>query len=163
MKKIFYLFLAVLLITGACKKEKDDINTYQVKTVELYPSASNKTKAKTNEQYISILYANLFQKALSANQVIAISQCMESIGDQQLAKEVIISNFMNKPGVIIPADTIMQADIDKFIVETYKRFLVRNPSEAEKTYFRNMISSDPNITAEIVYFSFALSDEYAYY
>ncbi len=162
---IFYFLtpLVVLFFTACKKKESKDPNTYLVNEVELYPSAANKTKVKTNEQFISILYVNLFQKSLSANQLADLSQCMQSIGDQLVAKEVIISNLMNKPGVIIPADTAMRADLDKFIVDTYKRFLIREPSEAEKTYFRNTITADPNITPELVYFSFAISDEYMFY
>ena len=33
--------------------------------------------------------------ALSANEVYQLPQCIESIGDKELAREVIISNFMN--------------------------------------------------------------------
>jgi hypothetical protein len=40
---------------------------------------------------------------------------------------------------------------------------VRNPSEAERQYFKNYISTHPNVTPEMVYFSFALSDEYLFY
>jgi hypothetical protein len=152
--------LCCLLFTQ-CKKEVE--RSYEVNSVELLPPNTMKTKAKTNEQYISILYANMFQKALSANQLFEISQCMQSKGDQVLAREVIISNFMNKKNVIIPADSIMRLDIDKFVTETYIRFLVRRPTEGEKTYFRNFITSNANVTPELVYFSFALSDEYMFY
>jgi uncharacterized protein YecE (DUF72 family) len=112
---------------------------------------------------VAILHANLFQLALSANELYDIAQCIESIGDKEVAREVVISNFMNKPGVQLPTDSAMHADIDKFIVETYERFLVREPSEAEITYFKNFILSDPNVTPELVYFSFALSNEYLFY
>lgn len=148
-----------LLLFGSCSKEP----IYELNDVGILPSSANKDQPKTNEQYVSILHANLFQDGLSANEVYGIGQCIESIGDKELAREVIISNFMNKPGVIIPSDTVMRADIDAFIVETYRRFLVRDPSEAEKTWFRNYIEADPNVTPEIVYFSFAMCDEYCYY
>ncbi len=87
----------------------------------------------------------------------------DRIGDKELAREVLISNFMNKPGVILPSDTAMRADLDAFITDTYRRFLVRDPSEAERTWFRNMIAADPNITSELVYYAFALSNEHLYY
>ena len=51
----------------------------------------------------------------------------------------------------------------KILYETYKRFLVREPTEAETTYFKNYINSDPNVTPELVYFAFALSNEYLFY
>ena len=58
---------------------------------------------------------------------------------------------------------ITDADIDAFIDETYARFFVRLPTEAERTYVRNFIQGNPYMTPELVYFSFALSDEYMYY
>lgn len=162
LKNGLYILAAALLIgVSSCKKEDD--NTYEVNEIGLLPPSAGKNKLKTNEQYVSILHANMFQKALSANQLFDISQCMESIGDQELAREVLISNFMNKSGVIIPTDSVMRADLNKFITETYKRFFIRNPTEAEKAWLKNFIATDPNITAELVYFSFALSDEYMYY
>ncbi len=149
----------LLLATPGCKKEK----LYEVNGVDILPPSANKDKLKTNEQYVAILHANLFQTALSANELFDISQCIESIGDKELAREVVISNFMNKPGVIMPEDSIMRADIDQFTIETYNRFLVRQPTEAEKTWYRNYISADPNVTPELVYFSFALCNEYLFY
>jgi len=162
---IFILLLLVfsfsLLTFSACKKA--DENTYDVNNVNLLPPGAGKTKQKSNEQYVSILYANLFQQALSANKLFDISQCIESIGDKDIAREVIISNFMNKPDVLIPADSVMQNNPEQFVIDTYNRFLVRNPTVAEKTWFINYINANPNVTPELIYFSFALSNEYMYY
>ena len=151
--------LAAILLVTSCTKEP----IYELNDVGILPPSANKDQPKTNEQYVAILHANLFQDGLSANELYGIGQCIESIGDKELAREVIISNFMNKPGVIIPTDASMRADIDAFTLETYRRFLVRDPSEAEKTWFRNYIEADPNVTPEIVYFSFAMSNEYLFY
>lgn len=165
MKRIIIFILLSIIIIPACKKEQSRL--YDVNPVDLLPPNSGKTKLKTDEQFVAILHANLFQTALSANQIFDISQCMESIGDKEVAREVVISNFMNKPGTIIPTKSEMASDVDKFIVDTYNRFFIRNPTEAEKTYFNNYITS--NITAtdtilpELVYMSFALSNEYMYY
>ena len=160
VRTVLLVFSAVLLLPASCKKEDD---TYQVNSELILPASAFKTKLKTDQQYVAILHANLFQQALSANELYDIAQCIESIGDKEVAREVVISNFMNKPGVQIPTDSVMHADIDKFIVETYERFLVREPSEAEITYLKNFILSDPNVTPELVYFSFALSNEYLFY
>jgi hypothetical protein len=152
--------LAILAFPASCKKED---NSYLVNTEVLLPANAFKTKLKTDQQYAAILHANLFQQALSANELYDIAQCIESIGDKEVAREVLISNFMNKSGVQMPTDSVMRADIDNFVYETYKRFLIREPTEAEVTYFRNYITSDPNVTPELVYFSFALSNEYLFY
>lgn len=151
--------LLLTLVLTSCSKDLE----YEVNEVQLNAPGTIKDNEKTNQQYAAILHANLFQDALSANELYELDQCIQSIGDKELAREVIISNFMNKPGVIIPDDATMRADIDAFIIGTYNRFLVRNPTEAEKTWFRNYIEADPNVTPEIIYFSFAMSDEYLFY
>lgn len=160
MKYIFYA-LSLLFLLTSCQPE--DKYLYEVNEVDVLPVNANKSKQKTIEQFVSILHANLFQKALSADEMVEIRKVIESIGDKELAYEILISNFMNKPGVIIPPDEDMRADIDEFLVDTYKRFFVRFPTEAEKAYMRNFIEADPNVTAELVYFSFALSNEYQFY
>lgn len=153
------LLLLTAVLLGGCRKEP----IYGVEPVGLRPFGANKDREKTNTEYAAILHANLFQTALSANDLHKLDQCIQSIGDKELAREVLISNFMNKPGVIIPSDSLMRADVDAFIMATYERFLVRYPTEAEKTWFRNCITADPQISAEMVYFSFALSEEYLFY
>ena len=138
---------------------------FEINEVKLYPSASSKLKEKTESQWIAVVYTNLFQQALSAGDIYKAGQCITSIGDKELAREVIISNFMNSTSTLpaIPTDTDMRADIDKFINDTYERFLIRRPTEGEKQYFRNEINNNPTRSAEIIYFSFALSNEYLFY
>jgi hypothetical protein len=155
------VLIALTWMLFSCKPEPEA--SFILNDVELYPSSAGKTKEKTNEQFVAILHANLFQTALSANDVYDVNRCIESIGDKELAREVIISNFMNDPAVQLPSVEEMNADIDQFIEDTYVRFYVRYPTEAEKTYLRNFIQNNPYVTPEIVYFSFALSDEYMYY
>jgi hypothetical protein len=155
-------FLCLGISFSSCKKQ-ETIYEYTVNNENILPANVSKTRLKTTDQYVSILYANLFQKALSSNNLFTISQCFDSVGDQILARQVLIANLMKKTGVIIPTVTEMNGNIDKFITDTYVRFYVRNPTESEKTYLRQFILADPNITPELVYISFALSDEYMYY
>lgn len=154
---------AAVLTAGlaSCRKENDAL--FEVNPVVLGGDNALKDKLKTNEQFVSILYTNLFQTGISSNRVFELNQCLDSIGDQELAREVLISNFFNDPGVQMPSVEDMNADIDAFIEDTYKRFFVRTPTEAEKTWVRNFIQSNPFLTPELVYFSFALSNEYLYY
>lgn len=161
IKYLSFCLLVFSLLTSGCRKEPDPL--FLLNDVGLYPTSAGKEKVKTNEQFVAILYSNLFQTALSANDIFAVNTCMESIGDQELAREVIISNFMNKPEVQIPTVEEMNADMDAFIEDTYLRFYVRYPSEAESLWLQNFISTNPYVTPEIVYFSFALSNEYLYY
>lgn len=160
MRHLLFIFIAAILLSiMGCKKPA----VYEVNPESVYPPNAEKDKLKSEEQFISILYANLFQKALSANELLEITDVIFSIGDKDLAHEVVISNLMNKPDVILPSDSLMRADIDAFMDETYERFLVRDPTEAELTWFRNFLENNPDVSAELVYFAFALSNEYLYY
>lgn len=158
--KIIALLLAVSVFSG-CRK--DIAPEFELNNETLYPSSAGKDKLKTNEQYVAILHANLFQYALSPNDLFEINNVFESIGDQELAREVLISNFMNKDDVILPSEAEMDEDIDAFIIETYKRFFVRTPTEAEKKWVKGFVESNEFMNPELVYFSFALADEYMYY
>ena len=144
---------------SSCKKE----DVYELNEVQASSYNANKDKLKSSNQFISILYANLFQEALSANELFEISKCIQSIGDKEVAHEIVFSNFMNKNGVIIPSDSIMREDLDLFIEETYKRFFVRDISEAERKFFISFFESHPYVSAEMVYMAFAMSNEYQYY
>lgn len=167
LTKFKILALSLVILGGtSCKKElKLEDRVFQINKESLYATAADKTKEKNNSQWVAVLYTNLFQQALSAGDLYRAGQCITSIGDKELAREVIISNFMNYvlPVPIITSNGVMRSDIDAFIIEAYERFLIRRPTEGEKAYFKNFIENDPNVTAELVYFSFALSKEYLFY
>ena len=161
MKKLTLLLICFTLLFSACKKEEEII--YDVNQVNANSYNSGKDKLKSISQYISILYANLFQKALSANELVEISNCIMSIGDKEVANEIILSNFMNKTGVIMPSDSLMRADLDTFLEETYNRFFIRNITEAEREFFKNFLETNPDVSVEMVYTAFSLSNEYQFY
>lgn len=169
MKKMYYLipfaFIIALSLSSCKKKLELEERVFIIDKVNLYGSASEKFKEKNNSQWVAVLYTNLFQQALTAGDLYRAGQCITSIGDKELAREVIISNFMNQtlPAPIIPSNGVMRLDINTFTIDTYERFLIRRPTEGEKLYFKNTIENDPNITPELVYFSFALSKEYLFY
>jgi len=152
---------AVSALLSSCKKDEEVL--FELNNLELYPSAADKTKLKSNQQFVSILYTNLFQSAIPGSDVFELDALFKSIGDQDVAKEVLISNFFNQQGVNLPATEEMNADIDVFINEAYKRFFVREPNVAELTWVKNFIQNNPYMTPELVFFSFALANEYQYY
>ena len=160
MRKTILIILSVFMLISSCKKD-DPI--YDINQIQSNSYNANKNKLKSASQYISILYANLFQKALSPNELVEITRCIESVGDKELVHEVIISNFMNKEGITIPSDSLMREDLNLFIEDTYKRFYVRDITEAEREYFLNFFASHPNVSSEMVYTAFSLSNEYQFY
>ena len=155
----FFLFFCLLLF-AACKEKT---YYYEVSDIEVLPNNADKDKQKSQEQFINIAYANLFQQPLSSNELVDLSQLVTSIGDKQVAFEAIIAKMIGDPDVALPSEQEMRSDVEAFVIETYKRFFVRLPTEAEKTFFVNFIESHPNLTPEHVYFTFATCNEYYYY
>ncbi len=142
LTRYLFLFIGVALLAGACKKE---VHEYDVNQQDLQPPNAGKTKLKTNEQYVSILYANLFQTALSSNRLFQITQCIESVGDKELVREVIISNFMNEQEVIIPTDSVMRADVDQYRIHYQDTLCVREMSEADFLKGRHSILENKDL------------------
>ena len=158
------VFIGMLLLFGACKKK--DANTYGVVDTNTYGNYLNKDKDKSNIEFHSILTTNLFQKPSSINELSRIDRVMQSCGDKTLINEVIISNYMNSANVKLPSRKMMVDSTERFVEETYIRFFIRRPTEAEKTWFINFIQSNksnPNFRPELVYTAFAASDEYMFY
>ena len=155
-----FIFLISFLLLFSCNKE---VPVYQLNQINSSSYNANKNKLKSTMQYISILYANLFQTALSSNELVEITNCIESIGDKEVAHEIVLSNFMNSQQVLIPSDSLMRSDLNHFIEETYKRFYVRDITEAERKFFIDFFESNPNVSSEMVYMAFALSNEYQFY
>lgn len=157
-----WFFLVTLgLVLASCTKER--IIGYGVDNASVVEDKSQKTKKKNDTEFISILYTNLYQSAISPNQLYKTQNVLYSIGDQDVANEMLLSNYFNTMGITIPKDAVMRSDIESFVVNTYKRFYLRYPSEGEKAFFKQYISSNPQVTVEMVYTAFACSEEYQYY
>jgi hypothetical protein len=160
---IFKGLALALLILSACKKNE---NTYEVVDTSSYGDNLNKDKSKSNIEFHSILSTNLFQKPSSINELSRTDRVIQSCGDKTLINEVIISNYMNSSNVRLPSRKMMVDSTDRFIEETYIRFFIRRPTQAERTWFTNFINankSNPNFRPELVYTAFAASDEYMFY
>jgi hypothetical protein len=159
---ILCLLLSFMLLKTSCRKEKPK-TSYEVKEAPSNKSDINKNKVKSETEYISILSANLFQKAMSANNLARHQRVIQSVGDKALVNEVIISNFMNTADVKMPTNEEMRANVEHFVIETYRKFYVRSPGELELTWFVNYINNNPKLSVEMIYTSFAASDEYLFY
>ena len=156
-------FIALLLALTAwgCQVEPDV--TYGLETLELGSATADKDRLKSLDQWIVILHADLFGESLGSADLFDIKQAFMSVGDQDLAREVLISNFMQDPNVVLPDPAEIMNDPDTFINDTYVRFLVRYPTEAERTWLKNFLSANPTVTPELMFTAFALSEEYLHY
>lgn len=162
-KTILLFCLAVFF--SQCKKESTN-TLFEVVETPSYGDNLKKDKDKTNIEFHSILTTNLFQKPSSINELARTDRVIQSCGDKTLINEVIISNYMNSSFVKLPTRQRMIDSTEKFVEETYIRFFIRRPTEAEKTWFINFINSNksnPNFNPELVYTAFSASDEYMFY
>ena len=155
------LMAGALLLLAGCTAEPDV--TYGLLPLELNASAAEKDRVKSIDQWITILHADLFGEALGSAELFEVKQAFASVGDQEIARAVLVSNFMQDDGVQLPDPGVITQNPDGFIDDTYVRFLVRYPTEAERTWMRNFLASTPTVTPELVYTSFALSEEYLHY
>lgn len=155
------IVLNILIFNVYCTKEIHI--QYQVNAANIYETKAQKFKAKNEAEYISILYTNLYQKAIDPMILFQAQSVLYSIGDQNVAKEMVLSGYFNNPNILIPSNTDMRKDIPNFITETYKRFYLRYPSEAEIVYFTNYIKNNQEVTVEMIYTAFSTSDEYSFY
>lgn len=159
LKIAFSALLAICFVS--CTKER--IIGYSIQTVGVSEDKSRKTKNKNDAEFISILYTNLYQSAISPNQLYKTQNVVYSIGDQDVANEMLLSNYFNNQGISIPSNALMRSNIDEFVMNTFKRFYLRYPSEGEKAFFKQYISNNKTVNVEMVYTAFACSEEYQYY
>ncbi|HYV95581.1 MAG TPA: hypothetical protein VE978_27650 [Chitinophagales bacterium] len=168
MKRILAFSLLLSLFLCSCKKEVlqkviYDNTIYGVTPVNLYLSNADKTKQKSSDQFVSILYSNLTNQTIPADDLNHISEVTYSLGDKGLVNTMLLENFLNAPQIEIPSMQEMRSDISTFVSNTYLKFYLRKPSEYEKYFFTSMIEDDTAITPEMVYAAFAQSNEYLFY
>lgn len=133
-------FLGMILficLCGGCKKEQHI--GFGLENANVYEDKSRKTKKKNDAEYISILYTNLYQSPISPNQLYKTQNVLYSIGDQDVASEMLLSNYFNTGSIQMPTNTLMRQDIESFVTNTYKRFYLRYPSEGEKAFLNNTL------------------------
>ncbi|MEL6671472.1 MAG: hypothetical protein AAFR61_04745 [Bacteroidota bacterium] len=155
--------LIIGLLGFLCACTGEDHYLYEVNPVALQADNSQKTKQKSSEQFVAGLYAILFQQSIPVAEQEAYRKLMLSTGDQDLARERIIIELLNRPELKLPHEDLYESDVQTFIREAYRTFYVREPSMAELTYLSTFMEAHPEMTPELIYFSFALSEEYQYY
>jgi hypothetical protein len=162
MQTFTKLLLSIILCVLISSCEKDIYEVYEVNSLEVLPVNADKDKAKSDAQYVSILYTNYFQVPIGPNKLLEALNAIRSIGDKQIAYDIIGSKYLNQSPEM-PTKAEMDEDPETFIRNTYFRFLTRQPTEAELAWMLNYINSDSAITPDLVYLAFSTSNEYYYY
>lgn len=163
MKKeiVVAITLFTLLLQAGCSKEKRYI--YQVQEQELYQSAAQKQYLKTTDQFISIAYTHLYGVSITNNQLNQYNVALMALGDKATIQDMIVKSLINKPGVQIPGDAAMRADVTAFTEQTYLRLLNRKPNEFEAWKMKDLIEKNTDITPKMIYYAMMTSNEYRYY
>lgn len=165
--QVFKFLLPLIFLAFACEKDnttKIRYNAvYKIDTVAVYSSALEKDKEKSSEQFISVLYNDLYGSSISPNLMNQLSVLNSAIGDKKLSIDLVVRNVMNDSSIKLPDNDEMRKDIPAFVRQTYLRFYERYPSAAEQKFLVSLIESDININPEMVYNAFVTSNEYLFY
>lgn len=144
-KKIYpLLLLGFILMAGGCKKE--NLYIYEVNDIEITTPGSEKPNIKTDEEFISIAYTDIFGATIPNPDLEDLQLAYSGYGDKRMIIDMIIRNFLNDPAASIPTTAEMQADPVTFVEETFRKFLVRDPNEFEKWYYVDLIEADDTVT-----------------
>src|SRR6185436_5460130 len=116
MKRFLSLSLLLSIILCSCKKEVlqkviYDNTIYAVSPGNLYLSNADKTKQKSSDQFVSILYSNLTNQTIPADDLNHISEVTYSLGDKGLVNTMLLENFLNAPQIELPSLQEMRSDI----------------------------------------------------
>lgn len=158
--KLILCSLTLIVIFGSCKNDTQYL--YEVNDVNIQ-SSDNKQNVKTNTEFVSIAYSDLFNTTIPNDTLVALIVAYTSFGDKKLIEDRIVRHFLNSPSVALPTNTQMRNDVDGFVKATYNKLFNREPNAFEKYYIKNLIETDNTITPELVYYSFMTGNEYRYY
>ncbi len=160
LTKISVVLLLVFSFSG-CKKE--EVKVYEVETITLYNSASEKKNLKTDAQFLSIVYTDLFGVSITAQEMSILARSYNSFGDKNLIIDMLIKTMLVSPDAQVPTETEMRQDIEGFVSVAFKRFYVRNATAQELWFFNNLIKNEPALVPTDVYYALLTADEYRYY
>jgi hypothetical protein len=161
-KNIITILLVVSSIMMlSCRKEQRVV--YDVNQEKVYQNAAEKTSLKSETEFISIAYSDLFGTGITYNVLEEIQGPYISCGDKGFVVDLIIKNFLASPDVKIPTNTEMRNDVSKFVSNTYLKFFNRYPDEFEQWKLEQIINNDAGINPDLVYYAMMTADEYRYY
>jgi hypothetical protein len=160
-QKYVLTLLFFALLANGCKKEEQYV--YDVNPVTVEQEGGIKQHPKTNTEFISIAYSDLFGTTISNADLQKLNVAYSAFGDRKLIEDMIVKNFLNDASIAIPSKAQMQNDVPKFVTDTYKKLYNRLPNEYEKYYVIKVINADATITPSLVYYAMMTSNEYRYY
>lgn len=150
--------LLALVVLASCSNEV----IYDVGTLQ--PSnEGNKTELKDDLQFMSIAYRDLFGEEVPPSVLQTMRKAYISFGDKELVIDEIVQSLLTSPDIDLPSNASIAADPTSFISATYRKFLLRDPSDFELAYWQSQIAENTDLTAKDIYYVFMTCQEYKYY
>ena len=154
------LVLSAFLALTSCTERS---TSFELDPIEIGVADDAKTRAKRQRQFLQTLYNHIYQAPLPPADAVALDELLRSIGDSQLAIEVVVAKMVADPNADLPSLTEMRNDPETFISDLYRRLYVRDASQAEKSWWVNYLETHPDVDVAQVVFSFVTANEYRYY
>ena len=157
------LLLAALLGLALLAGCQDDQPMYELEEVKARQAAGSKERLKTETEFFSILYIDLFDEAIGQATLQEQNKLYLGIGDKQVATELIIRTYLNDPQVQLPPPSALESNPAQFIADTYQKLYLRQPTEYEKRFWADFLAEHPEVSVRQVYYAFLTADEYKFY
>lgn len=164
MKTLTHILFAFLMLCIASCKNDDPYVMFEVDSVDVNQSVADKNRLKTDIEFVSIAYNDLFGTNISQNELEDIITSYKSFGDKSLVIEMIIRKFIATNNSNIPSiQRTSKENVEVFVQDTYEKIFNRTPNAMEKWHMTEYIFNDEEISADMVYFALMTSNEYRYY
>ncbi|MGC6490576.1 MAG: hypothetical protein ACON5E_04780 [Flavobacteriales bacterium] len=164
MKTSVYIFLTLTLLVFSSCSNDDPYFLFEVDKVEVEQTNADKNRLKTDIEFVSIAFNDLYGTNIPQNQLEEIITSYKSFGDKSLVIELIIKKFILDEGSAIPnLLRISRESVELFVVEAYEKLYNRTPNAFEKWHMTELIMNNSSVDAEMVYFSMMTANEYRYY
>lgn len=160
---LFTLCSIALLMLSSCSND-DPYFLFEVDNVEVQQSDANKNRLKTDIEFVSIAYNDLYGSNIPQNQLEEIITSYKSFGDKSLVIELIIKKFIVDESSDIPSLVrVSRQSVETFVLDAYEKLYNRTPNAFEKWHMTELIMNNTNIDAEMIFFSMMTANEYRYY
>lgn len=159
MRIVLSTFLLVALIS--CKEEQ--VNRYEINPIEVNDGSAEKNRQKSDLQLMSIMYTDVFGKAITQSELQVLANTYNSFGDKQVVIDRLTWRFLNAPEADLPSQGLWTSAPDSLVTTLFQRYLSRNPDEMELWYYQEWMSDNPDLEVKHLAYVLLTSDEYKYY
>ncbi|KAB2808045.1 hypothetical protein [Phaeocystidibacter luteus] len=159
--RVLVVSLLSIFVLISCKEV--EVNQYEVNPVGVTSGGADKSQLKSDLQLLSIMFSDVFGRAISQSELQDLADTYNSFGDKQVIIDRLTWRFLNDASAQLPTDTELQTDPAGVITSLYERYYSRTPGEMEVWYYQNWLSDNPDLGVLHLAFVLLTADEYKYY